>query len=179
MKESKFNIETEINGNNVIYNTNTLAMIELDKNISEIDKKEELDILYENGFLVDDDIVETELIVKDFFNITTKNETLYLSIITTMDCNFECPYCFQNRKREYFSEETSKAVINFLELNKNKYKYVNVDWYGGEPLLNLKLILNLSDKIKKICEQNEIAYTSSLTSNGYLLDKKSPYLFLK
>lgn len=67
MKESKFNIETEINGNNVIYNTNTLAMIELDKNISEIHEKEELDILYENGFLVDDDIVETEFIVNDFF----------------------------------------------------------------------------------------------------------------
>lgn len=172
MKESKFNIETEINGNNVIYNTNTLAMIELDKNISEIHEKEELDILYENGFLVDDDIVETEFIINDFLNITTKNETLYLSIITTMDCNFECPYCFQNRKREYFTEETSKAVINFLELNKNKYKYVNVDWYGGEPLLNLELILKLSNNIKNICEQNKIFYTASLTSNGYLLDKK-------
>lgn len=59
-----------------------------------------------------------------------------LIIAPTLDCNFRCPYCFEDLKKIYMTKGTVNAIKNFVRNKiKNGVTNLNVSWYGGEPLL--------------------------------------------
>ena len=55
-------------------------------------------------------------------------------------------------------------------------KFLQIEWFGGEPLLNKEFIFDFSKDILEHCKKFNIDYRSSMTTNAYLLDKKT---FLK
>ena len=57
-------------------------------------------------------------------------------------------------------------------LSESTFKSLHVSWFGGEPLLGLKTIKNLSKKFISICFQNGLDYSASITTNGYLLNER-------
>lgn len=72
------------------------------------------------------------------------------------------------------SKETINGIclmIDKLLENKN-YKNLIISWFGGEPLLNSRLILEASMKIAKMCENRHVCYSGNMTTNGYLLNEK-------
>ena len=74
------------------------------------------------------------------------------------------------------SKEIAESIIRFIEKdvteNREKYDKIQLFWFGGEPLLNLKIIEFLSNKILQIAEENDLEYSSDITTNGYLLNSR-------
>ena len=104
----------------------------------------------------------------------SETETLEFTILTHGDCNFRCKYCYEKFENIKMSRETEIAIVEFTEklLSESMFKSLHVSWFGGEPLLGLKTIKNLSEKFISICSQNGLDYSASITTNGYLLNER-------
>lgn len=128
--------------------------------------------LYEGGFLIEQDIDELQLLKYRLNKGRFSDEALLLTIAPTMECNFECIYCFEEDKTtEPMTEEVQKSLINFINTKLNKVKEISVDWYGGEPLLAFKTIQKLSEEIMNLCKEKNIKYSATMITNGFLLHK--------
>ena len=150
-KESKYNIITKINGEDVMYNSISKSFLRvfdgfnIDDIIKSINKNsnvsEEIKLLIDNGFIVDENSIEVDnlefLFNRNFFN----NSQLNIILMPTLKCNFDCPYCFE---KSYRNMKSNKNYFDILGLYSKKYfkyyKHVEISLFGGEPLL-------LSDKI--------------------------------
>lgn len=107
----------------------------------------------------------------------------------TEHCNLRCSYCgygeyYANRK-----ERTKKALnisdvsrlLDFLhdlfisDLNHSKIKTIAIGYYGGEPLLNSRFIMDCVDYLKK-WENQYLRFVHTITTNGTLLNKYIDYL---
>lgn len=93
-----------------------------------------------------------------------------LTLLLTYNCNLACDYCFCGRKRkEDITEEDAKKSIDFFM--KEADQEVNITFFGGEPLLQVKLIQKLIDYCKETYSDRLIHY--SMTTNGVLLTKEN------
>ena len=180
VKKSKFNFcYKRKEDQNIIYNTFSKALIALSddeflqyRNDTMTDA-ETLEELENNGVLVKDDFDENAFL--KYFHYKTKfsNETLYLTIAPTLDCNFACPYCYENRRKGKMSQEVQEAVIEFIEdtISKGTRK-LDISWYGGEPLLYPEIVESMSRKINAIAQEASCTVSMHMVTNGYLLTDK-------
>ncbi len=95
--------------------------------------------------------------------------SLGLTIAPTLDCNFRCVYCYETRRKGRMSAETRQNVVRFVGDRIKGLKKVEVTWYGGEPLLCMDIIKELSKEIREICEKEGVPYHAFIITNGYLL----------
>lgn len=70
------------------------------------------------------------------------------------------------------NDETANGIVNLVRNNANTINMLGVTWYGGEPLLEVNRIENLTKAFKEICNKNNVKYQANIVTNGYLLDKK-------
>lgn len=95
-------------------------------------------------------------------------EFLFFNIWVTMRCNFRCRYCYEmeNKSNVIMSYETAKQTVSFiLDISrKNNCRSIWINFHGGEPLLNHKIIDEILDLFESSKEELKI-YTS-LTTNG-------------
>ena len=129
--------------------------------------------LYKNGFIVNDYVDETQIV--DFLcnNAVYGNNNLELTIIPTNACNFDCVYCYQDEPYYYMSDETVDKVIMFLKKHIHEYSGILISWFGGEPLLAKKIVIDMMRSIRTICLANNKPFYSNITTNGYELDSKT------
>lgn len=132
------------------------------------------DRLAKGGFLTDTDELEAlrQLTQK---NIREPEEKfLKLVICPTMDCNFDCVYCIENGQKceGKMSESVQRNVVKFVEqmLDEIKTDRLIVTWYGGEPLLAMDAIEELSRQFKAVCAARNVRYRAAVVTNGYFLD---------
>lgn len=98
------------------------------------------------------------------------------------DCNLRCKYCFADEgayhgKREHMPLETAKAAIDFLIENSGYLKNLEVDFFGGEPLMNFDVLKKTVEYAKERAEKCGKVFKFTTTTNGILLDKEvSDYL---
>lgn len=122
------------------------------------------------NFLIPDDFDE----LQDYSvkrNVQKYNmDSLGLTIAPTLSCNFKCIYCYETSKRGVISEKTQNNIINFVASQVNRLKNLDVTWYGGEPLLAVDAISNMSQKLQTLCADNGIHYSAFMISNGSLID---------
>lgn len=179
-KESKYNIITKINGEDVMYNSISKSFLRvfdgfnIDDIIKSINKNsnvsEEIKPLIDNGFIVDENSIEVDnlefLFNRNFFN----NSQLNIILMPTLKCNFDCPYCFE---KSYRNMKSNKNYFDILGLYSKKYfkyyKHVEISLFGGEPLLLSDKIWNYFNKVQELSENNNFTYSSSITTNGSLI----------
>lgn len=107
---------------------------------------------------------------KSKFNGETNDDSaLGLVVAPTIQCNFNCPYCFESKtNNKIMSDEIETKLIQFIQRHEN-VKAINLTWYGGEPLLafnRIKSIWNrLSSDLSTIKIQNH-----SIITNGWLIN---------
>lgn len=90
------------------------------------------------------------------------------TILTTTACNARCFYCFEKGVQpETMTLETAAAVADFI-LKEGKQKHVSLSWFGGEPTVNARVIDQISEALADAGRE----FTSSMISNGYLLDEE-------
>lgn len=91
------------------------------------------------------------------------------------DCNLRCRYCFADEgayhaTREMMSLETAKAAIDFLIRESGNRKVLEVDFFGGEPLMNLNVIKETVYYAKAEAAKRGKRFLFTTTTNGVLLD---------
>ena len=142
--------------------------------ISEAEIKEaieEIVALYESNMLYTDDIYETY--IGDFKNRQTVVKALCLHI--AHDCNLACKYCFAEEgeyhgRRAFMSFEVGKKALDFLVENSGNRVNLEVDFFGGEPLMNWQVVKDLVAYGRSLEKPHNKKFRFTLTTNGILLD---------
>jgi uncharacterized protein len=124
--------------------------------------------LIDGGFLVDINVNEINKRNVMYARFVT-NPSLLMVVHVTKNCNFRCPYCNLTFSDENLEPSTEEGIVKFIQRNFNKYNDVQIDWFGGEPLLDIDLIERLSKKLIYLCDRAKKMYRGTITTNGYLL----------
>ncbi len=100
----------------------------------------------------------------------TESDQVTITVCTTMKCNFDCPYCFENHSGTDMSEEVQDDVIALAERMMKRFgaKTLHVTWFGGEPLMNPDVIWNLTPRFRELA----LRYGASIFTNGSLLTQE-------
>ncbi|MBR4943136.1 MAG: thioether cross-link-forming SCIFF peptide maturase [Clostridia bacterium] len=103
------------------------------------------------------------------------NEVKALCIHICHDCNFRCRYCFADdgayhSKREMMSFETAKAAVDFLIANSGKRKVLEMDFFGGEPLMNFDVLKQTVAYAKEEGAKAGKKFLFTTTTNALLLN---------
>lgn len=127
--------------------------------------------LRDAGCLFTEDIYEKY--IEDFDNRETVVKALCLHI--AHDCNLACKYCFANEgeyhgRRALMSFEVGKKALDFLVKNSGSRKNLEVDFFGGEPLLNWDVVKRLVEYGRSIEKEHNKRFRFTLTTNGILLN---------
>lgn len=92
------------------------------------------------------------------------------------DCNLRCKYCFadegtyHSKCKEYMSFEVGKKAIDFLIEKSGKRHNLEVDFFGGEPLMNLDVVKQIVEYAKAEGEKAGKTFNFTLTTNCLLLN---------
>lgn len=98
------------------------------------------------------------------------------------DCNLKCDYCFASQgdfkgEKSLMSYEVGKKAFDFLVKSSQKRVNLEVDFFGGEPLMNFETIKKLVDYGRSLEKQYNKIFRFTITTNGLLLDdEKIDYL---
>jgi len=186
-KSSQFNEYLGPLSNNqwVIYNNLTGAMIEIGSELynsiktnelSSLNKPEIIKNLIYAKFIVlkdMDEVHEIKGIREKYIRDVT---AIGLQILPTTACCYQCSYCYQQPgiKPKIMSNEVAEAILYYLKKKiKSSTRYLNVMWFGGEPLLAIKRIRLLSRRFLEITDSNNIKYYAAMITNGYFLTEEN------
>ncbi len=127
--------------------------------------------LKENGMLFAEDIYEKS--IDAFKNRETVVKALCLHI--AHDCNLKCRYCFAEEgeyhgRRALMSCEVGRKALDFLVANSGSRVNLEVDFFGGEPLMNWQVVKDLVAYGRSLEEPHHKKFRFTLTTNGVLLD---------
>ncbi len=127
--------------------------------------------LRQGGFLVPRDLNERDYI-RTRYSISRMRAPARFVIAPTFDCNLSCFYCFEAKSKEKMTPEVQESVASFIasRLEGAAVPELAVEWYGGEPLLALEVVRDLSDRLRSVCEERGYGYRAAMVTNGTLLD---------
>ncbi len=131
---------------------------------------EEIEQLKEAGQLFTEDVYKDAII--DFKKRKTVVKALCLHI--AHDCNLACKYCFAGEgeyhgDRSLMSYEVGKKALDFLIANSGNRVNLEVDFFGGEPLMNFQVVKDLVAYGRSQEPIHNKKFRFTLTTNGVLL----------
>lgn len=93
------------------------------------------------------------------------------------DCNLRCRYCFAHGgeymgKRELMSAKVGKAAIDFVIKESKNRRNIEIDYFGGEPLMNFDTVREITNYAKEQGREHDKEFRFTITTNGMLLDDK-------
>ena len=91
-------------------------------------------------------------------------------------CNLNCAYCFASQgkyhgERAVMSFEVGKQALDFLIANSGSRRNLEVDFFGGEPLMNFQVVKDLVAYARSIEKEHNKNFRFTLTTNGLLIDE--------
>ena len=95
--------------------------------------------------------------------------------VMNLNCNFSCVYCYEGDRKNpnlRMSFDTADKLEKFILKNREDDDNVRIDFYGGEPLLDVPMIRYISEKMATMTQQNGKLYEFYLVTNGSLLTEK-------
>lgn len=132
---------------------------------------EEVKELYNEHILFSDDTYEK------FAKYSVAAPLKSMCLLVTMDCNLRCRYCFAEagdygmKKRKLMNFETGKRALDYLLENSGDRENLEVDFFGGEPLMNFDVVKQLvmygRSREKDFINKH---FRFTVTTNGILLD---------
>ena len=128
--------------------------------------------LCDSKFIIDDDVDEINVIRKCHQEAVLSKD-YFLIILPTLNCNFKCWYCIQEHIPSVMNPETFEALKRHIDymIEEEKISSLHIDWFGGEPFMYFKKIIEpLSRYAIQKCEQHNIPFMNSATTNGYFIN---------
>ena len=149
-------------------------IMKLYKELNENDADEliqDIESLEESGELFSEDIYE------DYIDEIADRQTVVkaLCLHIAHDCNLSCRYCFAG-KGEYNGEsalmslDVGKRALDFLVENSGNRRNLEVDFFGGEPLMNFEVVKDIVAYGRSLEEKYNKKFRFTLTTNGVLLN---------
>lgn len=107
--------------------------------------------------------------VRTIFEITRKKDYINVfTVYTTTECNARCFYCYQNgMAKSSMTDDVALATAEYIS-KVSKNNRVEIEWFGGEPLCNMRVINLITSQLKT----KKINFISSMVSNGFLFNKE-------
>lgn len=126
--------------------------------------------LSQNGLLFTDDLY-AELASKWNKRSVVKAMCLHIA----HDCNLRCKYCFADTgefhgKRSMMSAEVGKKAIDFVIANSGARRNIEIDYFGGEPLMNFDVVKEITQYAKEQGQKHNKNFRFTITTNGVLLN---------
>lgn len=204
MQPSMFNVRVPLEGGEVfLMNTFTDAQLIVSHEVADLldglgtgrlpgaltaDQREALNTLSEHGFIVESREADRQNVREFFHSVRENQDQLRLTVLTTLQCNFACGYCFQGDHGDYnkhaakMSLDTAERVARWAEerLDALRPESFALTFFGGEPLLNLPVMYFLAERLWNSCETRGVRMLVNIITNGLLLtpdvvDRMAPY----
>ena len=119
----------------------------------------------------------TQDIYEDYIDEVKQRKTVVkaLCLHIAHDCNLACRYCFAEEgeyhgRRALMSYEVGKKALDFLIANSGSREHLEVDFFGGEPLMNWDVVKRLVEYGRSQEEARHKKFRFTLTTNGVLLN---------
>lgn len=191
MQRSKYNILIPHKNAIIVYNTlwNTMIAIKkekltewgLNESIPFVESKispNVINILVGKKMIIDDSVNELSFIKSKLNETNNDNSKITIIIIPTLGCNFNCWYCYEDHSKPSFMNDTDNiriiALIKRIISDNKELKMVNIQFFGGEPMLRYKKTIKpLLTSIKPLFETANIAMFVSFTTNGYFFTNRN------
>lgn len=190
MKSSRFNLVIPVKEDNnyLIYNTLTGAQAMVDgktldviQGLPDLSRIPEgdlhlLDDLNGIGIVVDDEVDELLELEYWFQKIKFDTSLLNITLLTTYACNLACTYCYEEGVGSKASLEPnmSNKIIEWIKAKSDhvRPKELRINFFGGEPLINKRAILEISRELKIYTEKKDIELSIWIITNGVLLNRE-------
>ena len=190
MQASIFNIRVPLGERDDVFLMNTLtdAQLVVSSDVAALldrasfdtlsdSEREAVDLLSQNGFFVPDYETDRRRMNEYFHSIKHSGEELHVTVLTTLQCNFACGYCYQGDREDFnqFAEkmtlETSARIARWIEgeLDRLRPATFAMTFFGGEPLLNLPVVYDLAERTWAATQARGIKQSLSMITNGLLL----------
>lgn len=132
--------------------------------------KEVCDLVNEGMLFTSDNFADLSI---DVISRPTNVKAICLNVAHT--CNLSCEYCFAKGGKYHgpdaiMTTETAKKAIDFLIENSGNHYNLDVDFFGGEPLMNWDVVTETVDYARNLEEKYNKHFNFTLTTNGMLLD---------
>jgi uncharacterized protein len=197
MQSSMFNVRVPLDESADVFlmNTFTDAQLIVSRDVADLldrlepgaawtpandDERGTIDQLVEHGFVVTDRGTERDTL-KTFFREARENtDTLKITVLTTLQCNFACDYCIQGDHGDYnksaakMSLETAARVAAWVERRMDAIGpgRLLLTFFGGEPLLNMPVLYYLSERLHKASADRGVDIFINIITNGLLLSRE-------
>jgi uncharacterized protein len=136
--------------------------------------------LAEHGFVVADRETERRDLRQFFRDVRESSDTLKVTVLTTLQCNFSCDYCIQgdhgdyNRTAARMSLETAARTGEWIErrLGAIAPGRLVLTFFGGEPLLNMPVLYYLAERLHASCARRGVEFLINIITNGLLITRE-------
>src|SRR5579862_8165754 len=196
MQSSMFNLRVPMPERSEVFLMNTLtdAQLVVSEDVAELldrvtsggpraftaEEKSAFELLSENGFIVKDRASERRTLDEYFTRVKSDPSELNITLLTTLQCNFACDYCYQgdhgdyNKFAEKMSLETAGKVGDWIEreMDQQHPKVLVLTFFGGEPLLNLPVVYEMSERMWDACTKRGVEMRINIITNGLLLTEE-------
>lgn len=178
MRQSYYNVMSPLDDGFVaLYNTRSrgCAILDVDEaqRLDDPDLPRDaglVDALAHEGFLVEDPEREADFMLYRQRSHRNNSCAFDITISPSRECNFSCDYCYVDKRPGRMGEATQERLVKFIEdqYDRAPFKKLKVNWYGGEPLLALDIIENLSARLMELCSEKGAGYVGHVLTNGSL-----------
>lgn len=180
---SRYNVYCENDGEVVVYNTLNKKMISLPKGLVDFENPEKISAIAKNvmkDFISEDEETECKKVRYLMNSMIYQNVRLNITLMMTMKCNFQCIYCFESwlGEEEKKKELDSNQFVEWIQCIVKKYhiKQVDLCFHGGEPMLEIGKISEISKRLQNFFDKNKIFYLFTAVTNGYLINESNAAL---
>ena len=147
---------------NQLQNRYTIAQLE--------EAYQEIKELQAQGLLFSQDVYEEYVSTLDKQSVVKA-----LCLHVAHDCNLRCKYCFGSTgsfhgQRSLMSSEVGKKAIDFVIKNSGKRRNIEIDFFGGEPLMNFEVVKEILEYADTEGEKYNKNFRFTITTNGLLLN---------
>jgi len=140
-------------------------------------EREAVDLLNEQGFLVESRDADRQRLDKYLAEVKGDASELNVTVLTTLQCNFACDYCFQgdhgdyNDRADKMSLATARRVGDWIEreLDRVRPEKLVLTFFGGEPLLNLPAMYEIAERLYGATRDRGLDQFVNIITNGLLL----------
>lgn len=145
-------------------------------------KDELLKVLFDKKIIVEKD--EYDKLLNKIANTNSTFQLRHLTLNIANDCNLNCKYCFgsggtYNHQRQLMSPETAKCSIDYLVNNSGNNSNLYINFFGGEPLLNFKLIVSTINYCREVEKKVQKKFYFTIVTNGTIINDEIADYFKK
>ncbi|MBU7038319.1 MAG: SPASM domain-containing protein [Theionarchaea archaeon] len=181
MKESVYNVYLldKEGADCLVYNVLHRSLLRIDNEVFQLMRLRRIDciddgvlkVLKNEGIVVDDGLNESDMLKIRFNRAKYSATSRGFTIIPTHACNLACKYCYQGHGDVLSATMNTKTVertIEFIKKNVTGCKNLDVNFYGGEPLLVPDIVFRVVEELQHFADESGIHFSASFTSNGTL-----------